>query len=521
MMDGNRLLLALRDVAELESLAGYLKQTGFDITAVTDGASALEQAIVRPPSLIIADLELPVVSGERLFGILRANPHTARIPFLLVSESVSDIKGFRAGRDIFLPRPINPEEMYSRVRQTLSRSDALTTGTKEIEGQLSHMSLADIIQFLHLNRKEGELRISSARKSGSVYIKDGDIYNAFTGGVDREKALYRLILWTEGKFEFIPVPVTVAKKIRSTVSNLLMEGMRQADEFKKNQSLYPRAGSLLSSVSEAANAAEGQAPVVHDVIQLVADYPRVEDLVEHCSQPDFIVYETIAALVAKKVLAVEEGAAASKASEADTILPLDAMITLRERIVSRFSNIFNLNYGKILLISSSGAPAAAFIKGCGAVPGYSSKGKSSLFQFSMESPLGIAGSIEICGGMDVLLFSVPEAAHMGPLWRAFGSNAVGLVILWDEEGVENLKNLEAAKQDILSRTRVPVAYVYAGEGEADMAGVAETFSLAKDEKPFAMGLDGAGATDVFSSIFKRLINEDNEPGEAKTPGEAR
>jgi len=339
--------------------------------------------------------------------------------------------------------------------------------------------------------------------------------------VDTEKALYRLILWTEGKFEFIPVPVTVAKKIRTAVSNLLMEGMRQADEFKKNENLYPGAGSILRAAPEAASAAEGQAPVVHDVIQLAANYPRVEDLVEHCSQPDFIVYEAIAALTAKKVLVVEVGAAAERGSETDTILPMDAMITLRERIVSRFSNIFNLNYGKILLISSSGAPAAALIKGCSAVPGYSSKGKSSLFQFSMESPLGTAGSIEICGGMDVLLFSIPEAGHMGPLWRAFGSNAVGLVILWDEEGTAELESLEAAKQDILSRTEVPVAYVYAGAGEFDMTEARKAFSLTEDEKPFAMGPDGEGAMDIFSSIFKRLINEDKEPGEAKTPGEAR
>jgi len=521
MRDNNRLLLAFNDQEELNTLSGYLRETGFDITAVTDGASALEQAIVRPPSLIISDLDLPVVSGERLFGILRANPHTARIPFLLVSDAVADIKGFRTGRDIYLARPINLVEMYGRLRQTLSISDALSAGTKEIEGRLSHMSLPDILQFLFLNRKEGELRISSSRKSGSVYIKDGEIYNAYAGGVDREKALYRLLLWTEGKFEFVPMPVTVSKKIRLSVTNLLMEGMRQADEFRKSMDSFPGKKSILRHNPAAAPLAKGLSPVVYDVVQLSEAYPRVEDLVEHCSQPDFIVYKAIAALLAKKVL-IEEGASLAGADGPESILPREKMITLREKIISRFSNIFNLNYGKVLLVSTSGAPAADFINRCATVPGYTSRRKSALFQFSIQSPIGTAGSIELYGGMELLLFSIPEATHMGPLWRAFGSNAVGLVLLWDEEGEGGLEVLEAAKQDILSRTGVPVAYVYSGAGPPDMKRAREAFALNEDEAPFVITPDGAGALEVFTSIFNKLLNEDQRPvAGMKVPGEVR
>ena len=505
MMDGNRLLIAFKDQEDIKTFSGYLKETGFDTTAVNDGASALEQAIVRPPSLIITDLDLPVVSGEKLFQILRANPHTARIPFLLVSDSVADIKGFRTGRDIYLARPINLDEMYGRIRQTLSISDALSAGTKEIEGRLSHMSLPDILQFLFLNLKEGELRISSLRKSGSVYIKDGEIYNAYAGGVEKEKALYRLLLWTEGKFEFIPMPVTVSKKIRSSVTNLLMEGMRQADEFKKYLPQFPGRRSILRRNPQAAPLATGLSPVVYDVVQMVESYPRVEDLVEHCSQPDFIVYKAVTALLAKKIL-IEEGSSRSGSEELESILPREKMITLREKIISRFSNIFNLNYGKVLLVSSSGATAADFIKMCASVPGYTSRRKSALFQFAMGSPIGTAGSIELYGGMELLLFSIPDAAHMGPLWRAFGSNAVGLVLVWDDAGSGDLKILEAAKQDILSHTSVPVAYVYSGLEAPDMAEVRKAFALRDNEAPFIVKPGGTGALEVFTSIFDKLLN---------------
>ncbi|MDP2689171.1 MAG: DUF4388 domain-containing protein [Deltaproteobacteria bacterium] len=505
-MDGNRLIVALKDEEDLKTFSMYLKETGFDVTAVNDGASALEHAMERPPSLIISELDLPLVSGEKLFKIIRNNPHTSGVPFLFVSNAVADIKGFRTGRDIFLARPINLEEMYGRIRQTLSVRESVATGAKEIEGRLSHMSLPDIIQFLFLNKKEGELRIKTQKRSGSVYIKDGELYNAYTGGVEKEKALFRLLLWNEGKFEFIPMPVTVSRKVRGSVSNLLMEGMRQADEFKKMSAQFPGKKSILRR-GVAASLPQGLAPVVYDVVQLCGTYPRVEDLVEHCGYPDFIVYKTITALLGKKVL-VDEGAGQQSVAEYEGILPPEKMISLREKIISRFADIFNLNYGKILLVSTSGAPAAVFIDRCATLPGFSVNRKSAFFQISMENPLGAAGSLEIYGGMDLLLYAVPEAGHMGPLWRAFGSNAVGLVLLWDDAGAGEIERLEAAKRDILSRTRVPVAYVYSGGGSPDGAAVRKTFGLKPDEGIFTLAPDGGGTLEVFISLFNKLLKDD-------------
>ncbi|MFQ5735448.1 MAG: DUF4388 domain-containing protein [Thermodesulfobacteriota bacterium] len=505
-MDRNRLILALKDEEDLKTFSDYLIETGFDITAVSDGASVLEHAMDRLPSIIISDLDLPVVGGERVFKILRNNPHTSAIPFLFVSDAVADIKGFRAGRDIFLARPINLEELYGRIRQTLSIKAQAAAGTKEIEGRLSHMSLPDIIQFLFMNKKEGELRITTPRRSGSVYVKDGEIYNAYTGGVEKEKALYRLLLWTEGKFEFIPMPVTVARKVRASVSNLLMEGMRQADEFKKNIAQFPGRKSILRLAPGTPALPRGLSPVVYDVVQLAATYPKVEDLVEHCSHPDFIVYKTMAALIGRKVL-IEEGAGRDAEEQEAGILPPEKMIALRERIISRYADIFDLNYGRILLISTSGAPASEFIRRCAAMPGFTGNRKSAFYHLSLETPLGSAGAIELYGGMEILLFSIPEAGHMGPLWRAFGSNAVGLILLWDTAGEEALGRLAAARSDVLARSSVPVEYVYTGAGPMDEAAARRALGLEADREVFHLRPDEGGTIEVFTSLFGRLMND--------------
>ena len=396
-----KILIALNSEEETEALSGFLSGHGLDVLSAPDGARALELAIQEVPSVIAVETSLPVISGERLFHILRKNPHTSRVPFLFVSESVTDIKGFRAGMDIFLMRPLNLEETYARIRQTLT--GRAPSGSKEIEGTLSHMSLADLLQFLHLNRKEGELKVTSGDYAGTVFIKEGSIYNAVLGSTEREKALFRMLQWTEGRFEFIPKPVAAQKKIRSTTGNLLMEGMRQIDELKSKQGLFPSPDSSLKLKVDPATLPKGLQPIIYEVVQLVKANSRVRDVVERCNHPDYEAYSTISALAAKGVL---EETRPSGGTAEEEFLTVDQMISIREKIMSRFADPTALNYGKILVVATSAQLASEFIKECRRIPGFNLNTRSAFPELSLVNPLGEVGSITLYGGMDLLLFSM-------------------------------------------------------------------------------------------------------------------
>ena len=116
-MNYQKILLALREGEELGIFTRFLADQGFDVAAATDGATALELAIGTHPALVITDPELGVISGERIFQIIRHNPNTSRIPFLFISDSVSDIKGFHTGVDVFLLRPLNLDEVRANKRR--------------------------------------------------------------------------------------------------------------------------------------------------------------------------------------------------------------------------------------------------------------------------------------------------------------------------------------------------------------------------------------------------------------------
>jgi len=510
-----KILLALKNDDESKAFTAYLFGMGYETSIAKDGARALETAIQESPAIIVVDSDLPVISGDRLFQILRNNPHTSKIPFLFVADAIIDVRGFRTGVDIFLVRPLNMEELHVRIRQTLSvkESGGFTSG--EIEGQLRQMSLADILQFLHLNKKEGVLKISTGDIAGSVFIKDGQIYNAVTGGVEKEKALFRLLQWTDGKFEFLPSPIAITKKIQTSTGNLLMEGMRQIDEFKKSSDAFPSRKMTIKARVEESQLPQGLQPVVYEIFQLLKTYGQVEDIVENCTYTDYEVYKTILAMLSKGILE-ESKVKGESLSETIDFLTHDQSISIREKIISRFSDTHSLNYGKIFLISTSGNIVEGFIELCRRIPGFKIIYKSASFTpTSKENPLGTIAILKLYGGMEIHLFSIPTVKNMGPIWKSFSSNLIGLVLLWDEEGGKEIKEMVDAKQEILLQRRVPVVHVFAdtaddkdggGHKKAFNLKYKKAFNLKLDEPIFKM--DSEMIFEIFYALFSTLIKED-------------
>jgi hypothetical protein len=122
------------------------------------------------------------------------------------------------------------------------------------------MPLPDLLQW-HLN-KEGESRSRQAQRPAAYLLKDGR--NATLDAAEREKALFRMLQWAEGAFEFTPCSVSAPRKIKGTTSNLLMEGMRQFDEFRKRQNEFVGPGAMLKLKVDPATLPKGLQPIIYD-----------------------------------------------------------------------------------------------------------------------------------------------------------------------------------------------------------------------------------------------------------------
>lgn len=513
MGDKRTILLALKEGEEIESFREFFNEKGYHVLYTQDGAKTMELALNEPPSFIIIDLDLPIINGERVFQILKNNPNTVEVPFLFISDKEANVKGFRINTDIFITRPFNMIEMYARLKQILILRDmtSSTTDSKHIEGKLSQMSLVDLLQVLHLNRREGELRVVGGDSVGTIYLKAGEIYNAVLGDAEKEKALFRMLSWTEGTFSFQSQQVQISPKMQTSTGNLLMEGMRHIDEFEAGKASFPNPAATIKPNYDPSTLPKGLRPIIYEIFFLSDFYQKIEDLVNHCSFPDYDVYKTLQSLINRGILEVEKDNVVVDTASDVLISPTDA-VKIKDKVVSRWGDMLQVDFGKVFVLASSLKVARDFILACKIIPGLSINHRLASSTNNDEFVLGEIGSLKLYGDMNVILYYVPTDESMKPLRRAFSSNLMGLMIVFDELDSDMLPDLVSTKKELLSVRHVPSIHICKVKGSSyakRLESYKESMGLKQDEDIFPLEDSKSDLVfQVFKTLFKQLIKGD-------------
>jgi signal transduction histidine kinase/FixJ family two-component response regulator len=116
-----RIVLA-DDNADMRDYLVRLLSQHYQVEATGDGAQALAAIHRAPPDLVLADVMMPGLDGFALIERLRANPHTAAIPVILLSARAGEeatIEGLQRGADDYLIKPFSAREVLSRVSARL------------------------------------------------------------------------------------------------------------------------------------------------------------------------------------------------------------------------------------------------------------------------------------------------------------------------------------------------------------------------------------------------------------------
>ena len=177
-----------RDLAELVAL--HLEDVARDIRICGDGSSALKQAAVTPPDLVILDLGLPGLDGLEVCRRLRAGPRY--VPILMLTARSSDaerVLGLEIGADDYLVKPFNVMELVARAKAILRRMDGLARN----EGARSRIEFGRLAidagtrratvaaEEVALTAKEFDLLLHFARNPGRVYTRE-QLLDAVWGG---------------------------------------------------------------------------------------------------------------------------------------------------------------------------------------------------------------------------------------------------------------------------------------------------------------------------------------------------
>ena len=105
-------------IANLQLLAGMLKEDGYKVRPASSGKIALEAIAKKAPDLILLDIKMPEMNGYEVCSRLKSNPTTHHIPVLFISAltDVGDkLRAFEVGGLDYINKPFQIEEVKARV----------------------------------------------------------------------------------------------------------------------------------------------------------------------------------------------------------------------------------------------------------------------------------------------------------------------------------------------------------------------------------------------------------------------
>jgi cyclic di-GMP phosphodiesterase len=129
-------VLVVDDYApNLCGLGLLLEKADYTVLTATNGRDALEIVNRERPDLVLLDVVMPGMSGLDVCAELKRNADTRFVPVVLISgeqERQTRLAGLDAGADDFLDKPVDPEELRTRVR-ALMRLKRLTDDLESAE----------------------------------------------------------------------------------------------------------------------------------------------------------------------------------------------------------------------------------------------------------------------------------------------------------------------------------------------------------------------------------------------------
>lgn len=120
---GDRILLVENDPEISDLIARQvLTSVGYSVDVAIDSSAAIKQALVAPPDLIIADLNLPGLSAKDL--LIALSSQGISMPLLVIANKGQEqdiIQAFRLGAADYILWPARDAEVLSAVERVLRR----------------------------------------------------------------------------------------------------------------------------------------------------------------------------------------------------------------------------------------------------------------------------------------------------------------------------------------------------------------------------------------------------------------
>jgi len=112
----------------------------------------------------------------------------------------------------------------------MSSHGELPAAGAETTGEIVGIGLTDVIQIHSHNRFSGCIGVESARGTGHLFFRDGEVVHAEQGGRSGEEAFCDILEWPPGRYRLQPNVATTRATIQKSSQHLLLDAHRLLDE---------------------------------------------------------------------------------------------------------------------------------------------------------------------------------------------------------------------------------------------------------------------------------------------------
>lgn len=141
--DDRPTVLVVEDNADMRRFITDVLASDYRVAAAADGMQALARAEADPPDLVLTDLMLPKLGGDRLVAEMRKQPRLMQVPVLVLSAKGDEALRSRLLAESvqdYVTKPFSAHELRARVRNLVSMKRARDALQRELATQNEDLS---------------------------------------------------------------------------------------------------------------------------------------------------------------------------------------------------------------------------------------------------------------------------------------------------------------------------------------------------------------------------------------------
>ena len=183
-----------------------------------------------------------------------------------------------------------PQDSSDAKRKLENVGEQRRSNTRTMSGSIEEVPLPDLLQLFGTSKKSGVLAIRTEDDVGRIFLRKGSIYYATINDLDEVppmKSIFRMLTWQKGMFDLEPPDERAfPNEIDLSVQEVLMEGLRQLDEFNELRSDLPDLNTRLIINIPLSAQLRDLKPEELDIIQLAHNYGHVETVLNKAQSTD-------------------------------------------------------------------------------------------------------------------------------------------------------------------------------------------------------------------------------------------